>query len=959
MDNGQVSNVSTSAVVNVGANNGPIPAGFWGFVAQTAGSHAFTTDPSLGQYVNSTPVTEIRYGEGDDACNVTSNTGWAPGPSGGVVTGGCGYNITSFKAWCYSTTPHCLSIIDLAGENNNSYEDANIANYVVNKVGFQPTYFSIGNEPSGWCDYGLAWTAWVSGAACRQPTALDYAWDVKNAITRVKAVDPSAQFIGIEEAWCPDNNYVPAVAKLDGDSIAAIACHAYPGGKSNPTTAQYFEPLDSAKSNLEYYYASVRQHITGLCSSCATLPIQMGEYNGGPSTGTPAAQDREFDGSVFLAASVVQALDVGYSSFQFFNLQGGSSCIYCLLKSNNAESPAAILYSQVLTSLGSGDVYNATVSSGHSTNLWATLVYDRTTEAGSLLFVNANLTNTVSFSLPSTYFNAGASGTVIAWNSSTTDPITTPYASLPSQFSVPPLSTFLVTANALHRVSGATNLTVTSRTSSTIGLSWKNPTGSLVNDTVWYGASCTALKTPISTGGVASTDTVTGLTPSTNYCFAVQAFTSSGGSPLSSTVSTSTLEAVFPEAPTGLTVLHFTRTTLLLAWTNPGGSVLVNDTVAFGTSCDSLSNHASTGGAATTYTIRGLVAGTNYCAAVQAWNSTGASPFSPPVSQTVGSVPAAPAGLSATAETDSTVSLSWTNPGTGGLVNNTVWVGTSCGSWKWANSTEEATTSFTVPYLALGTPFCFAVQAYNGTGGSLLSATIMQATGGPLVPAAPTGLSATGFTVSSISLSWRNPGGGGLVNDTVWYGTSCGSFETPLSVGVVTNYTVTGLSAGSSYCLAIQAFNSTGGGPLSSSATATTLTPSGGGGHGSGNTSGNTPGNTSGVGSASPGPPSGTVGGPDLVLQWLTLAFLGSSLGAMGVLVIRAVLLTTVFVIALAVLLSRRPRHRRVPSRSPVRVVRVVAGLAPGWKAPPDAGFATFSVLRNVKFDRTSSAHRR
>jgi hypothetical protein len=985
----------------------------------------------------------VRYGEGDDECNVTSNTGWAAGASGGVVTGGCGYSIPSFKAWCYSTTPHCLSIIDLAGENNNSLEDANMANYIVHTVGFQPTYFSIGNEPSGWCYYGLPWTAWVSGAPCRQPTPLAYAWDVKNAITAVKAVDPSAQFIGIEEAWCPDSSYIPAVAKLDGNSIAAIACHAYPGPIWAPTTAQYFDPLDSAKNNLEYYYAEVRAHITGLCSSCSTMPIQIGEYNGGPSTGTPAAQDREYDGSVFVAASVAQALDVGYSSFQYFNLQGGSGCIYCLLNSKNVESPAAILYSKVLTSLGSGDAYDTTVSSSLYTNLWATLVYNPTTAAGSLLFVNANLTNTVSFALPSPYLTAGASGTVISWNSSSTYPVTTAYASLPSQFSVPPLSTFLVTAHAPQFPSGPTNLTVTGHTISTIGLSWKNPKGSLANDTVWYGASCTALKTPLSTGGVATGYTVSGLTPSTSYCFAIQAFNSRGGSPFSTTVSASTIGAVFPGAPTGLTVLGYTRTTLLLSWTNPNGSTVVNDTVAYGTSCSSLSDHESTGGVTTSYTIQGLVAGTNYCAAVQAWNSTQGSPFSLTVNQTVGSVPAAPTGLAATAETSSTVSLSWTNPGGGGLVNDTiwvgtgcgswnwtnstkgvttsftvpylgsgtpfcfavqayngtggsplsapvvaatsgalvpaaptgigvtgfttssvslswtnpaggglvndtVWVGTGCGSWSWTNSTKGATTSFTVPYLGSGTPFCFAVQAYNGTGGSPLSAPVVVATSGALVPAAPTGIGVTGFTTSSVSLSWTNPGGGGLVNDTVWYSTSCGPISTPLSVGVVTSYTVTGLSAGTRYCLSIQAFNSTGGGPLSPSASATTSSSSGGGGSG----------NVSGVGPPSPGPSTGTGAGSDLVLQWLALGFLGPSLGALGLLVVRLAL-TTLVVVSLAMLLVRRSVHHRVPSRTPVRVVRLAAGLAPDWKAPPDAGSATRSVLRSVRFDRPSVTSRR
>jgi chitinase len=97
--------------------------------------------------------------------------------------------------------------------------------------------------------------------------------------------------------------------------------------------------------------------------------------------------------------------------------------------------------------------------------------------------------------------------------------------------------------------------------------------------------------------------------------------------------------------------------------------------------------------------------------------------------------------------------------------------------------------------------------------------------GGGTAPAAPTGLSVTGTTSSSVSLSWTAPSG----PVTGYY-----VFENGSQVASVsgTSDTVTGLASSTSYTFAVAAYNSAGQSPQSSQVSATTASSGGGGGGG-------------------------------------------------------------------------------------------------------------------------------
>ncbi len=388
--------------------------------------------------------------------------------------------------------------------------------------------------------------------------------------------------------------------------------------------------------------------------------------------------------------------------------------------------------------------------------------------------------------------------------------------------------------NVTVGIPAPTGLHATGETATSISLAWVNPTiAGLVNDTVWYGTSCSSL-TPVSTQGLVSSYTLSGLLPDTTYCIAVQVWNATGGSPLSSTISASTLPTV-PPAPTDLQATGETATSISLAWTNPTTGGLLNDTVWYGTSCSSLTP-VSTDGVASTATLSGLLPDTTYCIAVQAWNATGGSPLSSTIEVSTlptsmpGEVPSPPTGLRATGKTTTTLSLAWVNPTTGGLLNNTVWFGTSCSSLT-SVSTDGVTSTYSLAALRSNTTYCIAVQVWNATGGSRLSSTINVSTSPTSstsppgrVPSAPTGLEAIAVTSVSVLLAWEDPPA--ITNVTLYVSPAGCTDLVGLSEGAsTTQANVTGLSPSTPYCFAVRAWNATGEGPADFTNATTSAAP--------------------------------------------------------------------------------------------------------------------------------------
>jgi hypothetical protein len=370
------------------------PTTFWSLSAQTANATAWVADPSLGVFVNRTPFTWFRYGPGTDECNTSSNVGY--NDSG--VAGVCGLSLRAFVSWCVLRGAACHAIVGLPGENNNSAEDAVIASWIVYGLGFQPDYWAIGNEPLAWRHYGIPWVDWRA-ADDSTPTAVAYAVDVRNAALAVRAVDPPAQFVGVEAASAGQTGLLATVARIDDGLVQAVAYHSYPNaGTSNPSLAQYYGALAGA-GNLSTTYPAVRTAVDAACPACDGLRVFVNEYNSGPTAGNGPGLpgsifSQSYANAVFLAASTVQALVANVSQLTIFTLQAAAgpapsapeTSPFGLVTQEGVPTPAAVLYEAVLSHVASGGVW-ADRLAPDVPGAWLV----RTTNGtwGSLLVVNA------------------------------------------------------------------------------------------------------------------------------------------------------------------------------------------------------------------------------------------------------------------------------------------------------------------------------------------------------------------------------------------------------------------------------------------------------------------------------------------------------------------------------------------------------------------------------------------
>ncbi|MCI4366183.1 MAG: PKD domain-containing protein [Thermoplasmata archaeon] len=415
--------------LGVGNGSRAIPSHFFSVVAQTACVTCLATDGKLDAFLAASPFDAVRYGQSTDYCNISVDRLYS---DAGSYSLGCGYSIATLKTWCNGLSPHCTSIIDLPGENNRSAEDAAIASWIVLGQGFQPTYWSIGNEPQGWTHYGIPWSQWKTSDHSRA-TPVAYAFDVKAAMAAVTGVDPAAKFIGIQAACSCNTLWFQDVAKIDGAALSAVAFHEYPSeGTTSESLAQFFAPLQGT-GNLSASVARVRAAVAPECSRCPSLPIFVNEYNAGPGW-APSNFAGSYANAVFLAASVVQGLTVPVAQLSVFELQTYQTGRFgfAMVDAHDALSPPGVLFADVLPRLALGTVSTAPIATTLG-NVWAVTTANATSE--SLIVVNANLTNALALHL-GLDFPSLLPGTVLQWSPGHATPSVT-HTTLAGAFSVP------------------------------------------------------------------------------------------------------------------------------------------------------------------------------------------------------------------------------------------------------------------------------------------------------------------------------------------------------------------------------------------------------------------------------------------------------------------------------------------------------------------------------------------
>ena len=274
----------------------------------------------------------------------------------------------------------------------------------------------------------------------------------------------------------------------------------------------------------------------------------------------------------------------------------------------------------------------------------------------------------------------------------------------------------------------------TSQTATTLTFTWSNPTpssGTLVNATLFYGASCGvsvygAAGNPgtwtsnLNVGSAATTATITGLTVNTQYCANVALWTQGGQGNQTISVSATTLNAV-PGAVTGLTYSSASHSSVTLTWSQPSG-IIVNDTLAYGTTsaCAGTLIFISMG-ITISSDIGSLASATTYYWKVAASTNGGLGQFSSCVTgATQGATPPAPYLVASQLTSSTTTYITWNNPAGYSLTDSDLYLSNpdgSCGTWASGFSPLNVgvvTQNYELTGLTPGDTYCVQISAVDG-----------------------------------------------------------------------------------------------------------------------------------------------------------------------------------------------------------------------------------------------------
>ena len=296
-------------------------------------------------------------------------------------------------------------------------------------------------------------------------------------------------------------------------------------------------------------------------------------------------------------------------------------------------------------------------------------------------------------------------------------------------------------------------------------------------------------------------------------------------------------EATAPRAPTGLTATADGQTDIDLSWAAPsddGGADITGYKIEVSTDGSSWTDLvANTGLTTTRYSHIGLDTGSTRHYRISAINSAGTGPASDTDSATTDAAakPGKPTGLTAAADGQTEIDLSWTAPSDDGGADITgyrIEVSTDGSSWSDLEADTRSTSAgYSHTGLAAGNTRHYRVSAINSAGTGPASDTDSATTDAATKPGAPTGLTATADGKTEIDLSWTGPSDDGGADITGYRiessadGSSWSDLEADTgSAG--TSYFHTGLDAGSTRHYRVSAINPAGTGPASDTDSATT-----------------------------------------------------------------------------------------------------------------------------------------
>jgi titin len=312
-----------------------------------------------------------------------------------------------------------------------------------------------------------------------------------------------------------------------------------------------------------------------------------------------------------------------------------------------------------------------------------------------------------------------------------------------------------------------------------------------------------------------STNGTSALTNGTTYNVQIRAINSAGAG--NASLTTTATPVTVPTAPLSV-VATPGNASITLNWTAPasnGGTAITDYEVEYstngGSTWFSFINGTST---ATSASVTSLTNGTSYTFRVSAVNNVGmgvASVWSTSVAPRT--VPSVPTNLAITAGAGS-IDVSWSSASNGGstITDYVVEYSTNGSSWTTFNDGLSTATSTTITGLTNGTPYYVRVNAENAAGSS--TAVVSGSTATPkTTPSAPS-ISSIAAGNQSLSVAFTAGATGGSTITGYQYSISGGSTWTTAS-GTSSPITISGLTNGTSYQVALRAVNIVGNGDTS------------------------------------------------------------------------------------------------------------------------------------------------
>jgi chitodextrinase len=297
--------------------------------------------------------------------------------------------------------------------------------------------------------------------------------------------------------------------------------------------------------------------------------------------------------------------------------------------------------------------------------------------------------------------------------------------------------------------------------------------------------------------------TVTGLTPGASYLFQVRAV-DANGLEIPITASTVPAEAAGILVPGGLAVTATTATSVSLSWTPSAGAIAYHVIQSLSpVGPFSLAMVATSSSA----TIVGLAPNTTYYFQVRAVDVFGnpGPPSNTASATTTAAASTAPTGLTVASTTPTSVTLSWA--ASAGAASYQVGQSLNAAG-PFVFSIGITVTTAAVTGLTPNTTYFFQVRAVDAAGNVSPASSTVSATTGVSTLAAPTGLTVTGTTSTSVSASWT--ASAGAASYQVLIGLNAAGPFVAAGTTPTPSTTISGLTANTTYFIQVKAVDAAG-----------------------------------------------------------------------------------------------------------------------------------------------------